>query len=349
VETAFQTGPDSAGSWRSRTIDLALARYVGDRLLWAALTILTIVVVNFLVVRLVPGDPIQAIVGDYPAPADYVARIRVELGLDRPLPLQLWYYFLGLAHGNLGFSFMNRLPVLDLLLERVPYTLLLMLPALALASAAGILLALLVASREDGITDTTVTAVSLFGYSMPVFWLGQLLILVFAINLGWLPVSGIRSLRGARTEFGQVFDVLAHMVLPVFSIMTYYMAVIARVARASVLQSLHEDFVLTARSKGLSERYILWRHILLSALIPIVTVIGYNFGSSLTGAILVEAVFGWPGLGSLFIDSITNRDYAVLQGIFLLSGTGVVLVNLMTDLLYTAIDPRIRHGTIVRR
>jgi ABC-type dipeptide/oligopeptide/nickel transport system permease component len=324
-------------------------RYVSGRLVWAAATVLAILIINFLVVRLVPGDPIQAILGEFPAPAEYIARMRVELGLDRPLSVQLWLYLSKLAHGDLGFSFANRLPVLDVLLERAQYTLILMVPALALATVAGILLAMLVAKREGGVTDSVVTGISLFGYSMPVFWLGQILILVFAIQLGWLPASGMRSLRGARTELGAALDLLAHLALPVVGIASYYMAVIARVARASVLQSLHEDFVLTAKSKGLSDRYILWRHILPSALIPIVTVIGYNFGTSLTGAILTEAVFAWPGLGSLFVLAITNRDYPVLQGIFLFAGTAVVLINLITDLLYSLIDPRIRHGGTVRR
>jgi peptide/nickel transport system permease protein len=164
---------------------------------------------------------------------------------------------------------------------------------------------------------------------------------LFAIDLAWLPAQGMMSLRGARTGLAAALDVIWHLVLPVFCITIYYLAVVARVARASVLQALHQDYVLTARSKGLSQRRVLWRHILPNALIPVVTVIGYNFGQSLTGAILTETVFAWPGLGSLFIGSIANRDYPVLQGIFLFAAATVVIANFVTDLLYMLLDPRV--------
>jgi peptide/nickel transport system permease protein len=197
--------------------------------------------------------------------------------------------------------------------------------------------------------DHGITALSLFGYSVPIFWLGQIFIVVFAIDLRLLPAQGITSLRAPSTGVGAVFDVLWHLVLPLFSVMIYYIAIVARVARASVLEALHQDFVLTARAKGLTSRYVLWRHVLPNALIPVITVIGYSFGSSLTGAILVETVFAWPGLGSLFVTAITNRDYPVLEGILLFAGVMVVGANLLTDLLYALIDPRIagsyhRHG-----
>ncbi|HLI12061.1 MAG TPA: ABC transporter permease [Alphaproteobacteria bacterium] len=321
-----------------------MGRYLLSRLAWAGPIILAILVINFLIIHLAPGDPIEALVGDFPAPPDYIASVRHQFGLDQPLATQLWLYLVNLAHGNLGFSFANRQPVLGLLLDRARFTLLLMLPALTLAAILGVVLALTAAPRAGSAYDGAITAVSLFGYSVPIFWLGQVLIVLFAIDLRWLPAQGMISLREQPTGMAAVLDVLWHLILPAFSVTIYYVAVVARVARASVLDVLHQDFILTAKSKGLPRRQVLWRHVLPNALIPVITVIGYNFGYSLTGAILVETVFAWPGLGNLFITSISNRDYPVLQGIFLLTALTVVLANLITDLLYGAVDPRVRAG-----
>ena len=317
-------------------------RYLLARLAWALPIVLAILIVNFLIIHLVPGDPIQALVGDFPAPPGYADQIRKEFGLDQPILAQLGIYLINLAEGNLGFSFANRQPVFDLILDRSRFTLLLMLPALTVAAVAGVALALAAAPRAGGFCDSGITALSLIGYSIPIFWLGQLLVIVFAIKLHWLPAQGMISLRESLTGWAAVVDVLWHLVLPAFSVMIYYVAVVARVARASAVEAMSRDFVLTARAKGLSSRYVLWRHVLPNALIPVVTVIGYNFGSSLTGAILVETVFAWPGLGSLFIASIGNRDYPVLQGIFLFTSSAVVGANVATDLLYAALDPRVR-------
>jgi ABC-type dipeptide/oligopeptide/nickel transport system permease component len=319
-----------------------MTRYILVRLAWAVVTVFSILVINFLVIHLVPGDPIQALVGDVPAPPEYVDSVRRDFGLDQPLEIQLLRYFANLAQGNLGFSFANRQPILELILDRARFTLLLMLPALTLAAILGICLGMFSAKRAGGIADALVSALSVLGYSVPIFWLGQLLILLFAIKLGVLPAQGMVSLRGSHAGIGYALDVGWHLILPTLCVTLYYLAVTARVARVNILQMLHQDFVLTALSKGLSERRVLWRHVLPNALIPVITVIGYNFGQSLTGAILIESVFAWPGLGSLFIASITNRDYPVLEGIFLLTAIAVVLANLITDLLYSVIDPRIR-------
>jgi ABC-type dipeptide/oligopeptide/nickel transport system permease component len=324
-----------------------MTRFVFSRLLWAAPNVIAILVICFLTIHVLPGDPVHVLVGDFPAPSEYIDQVRREFGLDKPLLTQLCLYISNLAHGNLGYSFANRQPVLSLLLARSQITLLLMLPALSVAALAGILCAVAAAPRAGSLYDGVITALSLFGYSVPIFWLGQILILVFAVDLRWLPAQGMISLRTPPKGIGVVWDVLWHLVLPAFSITIYFMAVVARVARASVLETLGNDFVLTARSKGLSARQVMWGHVLPNALIPVITVIGYSFGSSLTGAILVETVFGWPGLGNLLITSITNRDYPVLQGIFLFTALLVVVVNLITDFLYGAIDPRTR--TAVRQ
>ena len=322
-----------------------MLRYALSRLGLAVPVVLAIVVINFLIIHMVPGDPVQALIGDFPAPPDYVEQVRHEFGLDQPLAVQLVRYIENLAQGNLGFSFANRQPVLGLLLARAGTTLLLMIPALTAAALLGIVLALAAAPRAGSIYDSSITALSLFGYSVPVFWLGQVLVILFAIQLEWLPAQGMISLRNTPTGWAAVRDVLWHLVLPAFCITIFFVAVVARVARASVLRVLTEDFVVTATAKGLSRRYVLWRHVLPNAMIPVMTVIGYNFGHSLTGAILVETVFAWPGLGNLFVTSIGNRDYPVLQGILLASGVMVVLANLATDLLYGVLDPRVRIRT----
>jgi len=321
-----------------------MQRFLLARLGWAVPIILAILVINFLIVHIVPGDPIQALVGDFPTPPGYADQVRHEFGLDQPLSTQLGLYLLKLGEGNLGFSFVNRQAVLGLIVQRSQFTLLLMLPALAAAAALGVVLALAAAPRAGSLYDSGITALSLVGFSVPIFWLGQLLVIVFAIKLHWLPAQGMFSLRETLTGWPAVADVLWHLVLPMFSVTIYYVAIVARVARASVLDAMSQDFVLTAKAKGLSRRYVLWRHVLPNALIPIVTVIGYNFGYSLTGAILVETVFAWPGLGNLFITSIGNRDYPVLQGIFLVTAIAVVIANVVTDMLYAALDPRVRSA-----
>jgi peptide/nickel transport system permease protein len=211
-----------------------------------------------------------------------------------------------------------------------------------------VVLALAAAPRAGSLYDSGITALSLIGFSVPIFWLGQILVIVFAIKLRWLPAQGMVSLRESYVGWAAVGDVLWHLLLPAFSVTIYYVAIVARVARASVLDALAQDYVLTAKAKGLRRRQVLWRHVLPNALIPVATVIGYNFGYSLTGAILVETVFAWPGLGNLFITSIGNRDYPVLEGIFLLTAIAVVIANVATDLLYATLDPRVRVTGISR-
>lgn len=321
-----------------------MGRFVFSRFVWAAPTILLIVILSFLVVHVVPGDPVQALVGDYPAPPEYVVEIRTSFGLDQPLTTQLWLYVSNLAQGNLGFSFINRQSVLALIMSRAPLTLMLTIPALILAAIAGVVLALAAAPRAGSAFDNAITTSSLLGSSIPVFWLGQLLVIVFAINLGWLPAQGMISLRSPPAGFRAVTDILWHIVLPVACLTLFYATLFTRVARASVLEALAQDFVLTAKAKGMTRREILWKHVLPNSAIPIITVIGYNFGHCLTGAILTEAVFAWPGLGSAFIISIQNRDYPVAQGIFLFVALAVVLANVATDVLTALVDPRVRKS-----
>jgi peptide/nickel transport system permease protein len=321
-----------------------MTRYALNRIAWGIPIILGIVLANFVIVHLVPGDPVLALIGDFPAPPEYIEKVRRDFGLDQPLQTQLVLYIANLFQGDLGFSFTNRQQVLPLILTHARFTLLLMVPALILASVVGVILAMIAAPRVGGGTDSSITAFTLVGHSVPVFWLAQILIIAFAIELEWLPAQGMSDLREEHEGWAAVLDTLRHLVLPTATITLYYLAVVARVARVSVLNTMSQDFVLTAKAKGMSRRYVMWRHVLPNAIIPVVTVIGYNFGSSLTGAILVETVFAWPGIGSLFLSSIAARDYPVMQGIFFLAAITVVVANLVTDLLYALLDPRIRRG-----
>jgi peptide/nickel transport system permease protein len=321
-----------------------LGAYTLRRLLLAVPLLLGVVVVNFTLIQLAPGDPVTLLVGDFPAPPEYVDRVRQEFGLDRPLPERLVRYLGQLAQGNFGYSFANRQPVVDLIRGRLGATLQLTVTALVLASVAGVLVGLLAAHQRGRPLDAGSQAFSLAGYSIPEFWLGQILILVFAVALGWLPSQGNRSLRAPAEGWAAVADGVRYLILPALALSFRYLALIARITRASLLDVLGADFVLAARSRGASERVVLFGHALRNAAVPIVTVIGYNLGFILAGSALIETVFGWPGIGRLLFESISRRDYPVMTAILLLISTTVVVVNLLTDLLYVAIDPRVRYA-----
>ena len=318
-----------------------MLKLLASRVALAVPVILVIVVFNFVLTRMAPGDPITAIVGEYPVPPEYLSRLRTELGLDQPIWQQLLIYLGNVLQGNLGFSFANRQPVLPLILDKAGNTLALMIPGLILASALGILIGRLSLLLQGKFLDSTLTGISLFGYSVPVFWFGQILMIAFAVKLQWLPAQGMFSLQSTHAP---ALDFLAHWAMPGFVVTIFYAAIVARVAKASLKEAVTGDYILTAFAKGSSARRVFWRHVLPNGLIPIVSVIGYNFGLALTGAILVESVFAWPGLGNLFLASITSRDYPTLQGIFILAGTAVVVANIATDALYGVIDPRVRYG-----
>lgn len=320
-----------------------MARFIALRVALALPVIFAVLVVSFFLTHVVPGDPISALVGEYPAPAEYVAKMRSDFGLDEPITAQFALYLAHLSRGDLGFSFANQQPVLALVLQRAGNTLLLMLPALVLASVGGTLVGLLAATRRSRAADTLLTSMSMLGYSIPAFWLGQLLIIGFAVKLGWFPAQGMSNVRAVAEGWAAWRDLAWHWALPGFAATLFYSAVVARVARTSVLEALHQDFVTTAMAKGLSRSRVLLRHVLPNAMMPIASVVGYNFGHAITGTILIESVFAWPGLGGLFVSAIGQRDYPVLQGIFLAATVTVIVANLITDLLYAFIDPRVRH------
>lgn len=318
--------------------------YALRRILVAVPLLLCVAIANFTLIQLAPGDPITVLVGDYPVPDEYLEQVRRDFGLDLPVHQRLAAYLYEIGRGNLGFSFVNRQPVLTLIFERAGATLLLTLTALVFATVLGVALGIVAARLRGGTVDSTVQTVSLAGYSIPEFWLGQILILLFAVWLGWLPSQGMQSLRAPRDGWGMVVDVLAHLVLPALALSFRYLALISRMTRASLLEVLSSEYVLAARARGASERTVLLVHALRNAAAPVVTVIGYNLGFILAGAALIESVFGWPGIGRLLFTSIAARDYPVMTGILLLISATVVLANLLTDIVHAAIDPRVQKA-----
>ncbi len=306
-----------------------LRRYLAERLAAAVVTLLGVSFIVFLMVRVLPGDPARVIAGVL-ASEEEVGRLRSQLELDRPLPVQYGSFLLRLARGNLGVSARTSEPVTRELLGRLPRTVELAVVSSAIATAVGIAAGVAAAACPYSIFDYLLSVVTLSGVSMPVYWLGLVLIIVFAIDLNWLPAAGAEE--------------PASIVLPALTLGAFSMALIARMTRSSVLEVLGQDYVRTARAKGLAERAVLWRHALGNALVPIITAVGLQFGALLGGAVLTESVFGWPGLGLLLIDSIFARDYPVVQGIVLTFSALFTLTNLLVDLLYAYVDPRIHYG-----
>jgi len=320
-----------------------MPRYIARRLLAGVPLIVGVLAIAFGLIHLAPGDPIQALAGDG-GDAAYYAAMRARYGLDRPVPEQFGRYALAILRGDLGYSFSYGQPVSRVILDRLPATLLLTGTALVLATALGLGLGVLTALRPHGALDHTVAVVTLTAYAMPVFWLGQLLVLLFAVRLGLLPVQGMISVREGYTGGRHLLDVARHLALPALTLALPQVALNARLMRTSLREALAEEYIATARAKGLAERAVIWRHALRNALLPVVTALGGHLGVLLTGAALTETVFAWPGLGRLLLDAALKRDYPLLMAIFLLVSVVVVAANLLTDILYTALDPRVRLG-----
>jgi peptide/nickel transport system permease protein len=301
-----------------------------------------VVVVVFAITHLIPGDPVTALVGDYPAPPDYVAQLRHDLGLDQSLWVQFLDYARNLLHGNLGFSFAYNAPVTTVIGERIVPTLILAASAFALGTFGGVILGVLAALRHLRSTDHAVTVFALLGFSIPGFWLSQLLVLLFAVNLGWLPALGMHSLHTEPTAFGAALDVGRHLLLPVLALSSGHLALMTRLVRTSMIETLHQDYVRTARAKGLASRLVVFKHALRNALLPVIAAGGYSVGLLLSTSALVETVFGWPGMGRLLYDSLYRRDYPVLVGIFIVTSLAAILANFAADVLQARIDPRSR-------
>jgi ABC-type dipeptide/oligopeptide/nickel transport system permease component len=303
--------------------------YLLKRLLLFVPTLLGITLITFVLMQAVPGDPVQGMVGER-ASVETIARIRAEIGADRPVALQYLGYLRLLLQGELGRSLYTNRSVADDLLEKFPNTLALALAAILFASVFGIGLGVVSAYWRGTVWDRLAAVVSVGGISVPVFWLGLTLMLVFGLWLRWLPPSGTGS--------GDP----VYLILPAVTLGTFSLAYIARVTRSSLLESLSQPYVATARAKGLSERVVVLRHALRNSLIPVVTLIGLDLGSYLNGAVLTETVFGWDGLGRYALDGILKRDYPVIMGVVLVGATAFVVMNLLVDLSYRVLDPRVR-------
>ena len=316
--------------------------YLLQRLFYSVPLVLGAVTIVFVLVHLAPGNPVDYLVGDTGADKEMIARLTAELGLDQPLYIQLARYLGQVVRGNLGFSFASNAPVLDLILDRLPATLLLMASQLVFSVSLGIGLGVLSARRANGPLDNTITVFSLASFAIPVFWLGQLLILAFGYYLDWLPIQGMFDLRAGYSGFDLVLDVARHMILPVLTLTLYNLALVLRLTRGSLLEAVNQEYVKVARSKGLSENTVMIKHALPNALLPVVTVIGLEFRALIAGAVLTETVFAWPGLGRLTFDAINARDYPLLMGMFIFISLLVVAGNMVTDLLFALLDPRIR-------
>jgi len=318
------------------------AGYVLRRLLLAAPVVAAILVLNFLLLHLAPGDAAQVLAGEAgSASPEYMVQLRQRFGLDRPLATQLASYVWGVVNLDLGFSFRHNTTVLHLVLERLPATLVLMGTSLALAVAAGVVFGVTAARHVNRPADGAIAVLVLLSYATPTFWIGLMLIVLFSVKLGWLPTGGMMTIGAGLSGVGRVLDVAHHLILPAASLSLFYAAIYTRLMRASMLEVAGQDYVRTARAKGISERRVMYGHTLRNALLPLVTVVGVQVGSLLGGSVLVESVFGWPGLGRLAFEAVQQRDYNLLLGILLLSSLLVIAVNLVIDLLYAVLDPRI--------
>ena len=305
-------------------------------------TLLVIVVLNFFLLQLAPGDAADVLAGEAgSATPEYMAQLRQKFGLDQPVHVQLAKYVRNIASFDLGFSFRHNQTVAQLILARLGPTLLLMVSVLLVSVCVGVLMGALAARHLNRWQDSVISTIAVLTYATPVFWAGLMLIVLLSVKLGWFPTSGMESVAAFHTGWARVVDVAHHLVLPVVTLTLFYLALYTRLMRASVIEQSTMEYVTTARAKGLNERQVLWRHLLRNACLPVLTMAGVQAGALLGGAVVVETVFAWPGLGLLAYDSLFSRDLNLLLGIFFVSACLVVAVNLAVDMLYAVLDPRI--------
>lgn len=332
---------------------MKLLSFIATRLGKAFLVLLGVVVINFFLIRLAPGDPAQVLAGESGAgDPQFVENLRRQFGLDQPLLTQLGLYVKGAVQLDLGYSYRNHIPVLDLILERLPATLLLMAAAFVVSIVLGVALGALAArtryrNRQRWL-DSVVMSGAMLLYATPLFWLSLLSIIVFSVLLGWFPAFGMESVSAGHTGWARVADIGMHLVLPAGSLAAFFMAVYARLTRAAMLDVMGMDFVKTARAKGVGAGRVLRVHVLRNALMPVVSFAGVQLGQLAGGAILTETVFGWPGIGRLMFDALMQRDYQLLLGVFLVTSAMVVGFNFIADLIYRLLDPRIGAGAMTQ-
>ena len=319
-----------------------ILRYIIRRLFQAVAMVLAIIVLNFFLLNMAEGDAVDVLAGEAgSATPEYMAELRAKFGLDQPLPVQLLVYLKNIISLDLGYSFRHDMPVSVLIVDRFWPTLLLMVSTIILAVLFGILLGLLAAINLNTWKDAVISVFALITYATPLFWVGLMMIVVFSINLRWFPTSGMENIAAFYEGFDRFVDITHHLVLPTITLSLFYLALYTRLMRASMLEQYGQDYVVTARAKGLPERRITFGHVLRNALLPVVTMAGVQVGALIGGSVIVESVFAWPGLGMLAFESLFARDLNLLLGIFLISSVLVVVVNLIVDVIYCFLDPRI--------
>lgn len=322
-----------------------LLAYSVRRLTQAVPLVLVVLIINFFLIHAAPGDPVDMLLGGMDTDPEFQAKLRRELGLDQPLVVQLWTYVSNVARLDLGYSFRFRQDVGTLIMSRLPASLLLMGTSFVISVSFGILLGVLAAYRAGGLLERLLTGLTLSGYSMPVFWLGQLMLLVFAVGLGWFPIQGMFSLRiSTGAGFDRVLDVAHHLALPALTYSVYQLTLIYRLTRVKMRETLSREFVKSARARGLSELRVVFRHAFPNAMLPVVTVMGVHVGHMLAGSVLTETVFAWPGLGRLMYEAIGARDFPLLLGLFTCISVAVIVANVVTDIIYALIDPRVVYS-----
>jgi peptide/nickel transport system permease protein len=318
-------------------------RLLVRRVVQAIVLILLLIVINFFLIHLAPGDPVYYLAGQS-GDEQYFELIRAKFGLDQPLTTQLWVYLSSVLRGDLGYSLSYQQPVAAVIFSRVPATLLLVLSALLMASVGGVFLGVEAARRENSVYDRLFNTFALLGHSFPSFSIGHILLLFFALYLGLFPAQGFVSANQDLSGIAYFFDLLTHLALPALTLAIVQIAQIMRLTRSEMLSVLGENFIITARAKGISERKVLYGHALRNALLPVVTIVGSDIGMLLSGAVLTETVFAYPGLGRLMLEVLESRDYPVLMGLFLLISILVITVNFLTDIIYPLVDPRIKYS-----
>lgn len=318
-------------------------RFVQRRLVKALPLLVAVVAFNFCLLKLAPGDAAEVLAGESAAATpEYLAELRARFGLDQPVFVQFWNYAIRLVQLDLGYSFRHNQSVLSLILGRLGATMILMTGALALAVTIGTALGVIASRKVNSIRDTLISILAMLAFATPVFWLGLMMIVLFSVRLGWLPSNGMETIAAGYTGFGRLLDIGRHMLMPVATLALFYVALYTRVMRASMLEVFNQDYVTTARAKGLSERRIVMRHVVRNALLPVITLFGVQLGTMLGGSVLVETVFSWPGLGRLAFEAVAQRDINLLLGILLLCSFLVIVANILVDLAYARLDPRIR-------
>ncbi|MBN9074698.1 MAG: hypothetical protein BGN87_09060 [Rhizobiales bacterium 65-79] len=319
-----------------------MLRFVLFRLLHAIPLLIAVILVILLMLQFIPGDPVQAMVGDFPVSPEFRAAITQQYHLDDPFPVRVYSYFVNLLHGDFGYSYQFQRPVWDLIAESAPRTILLTLVGFLIAVPFGVLVGTVSGTTRSSRVDHFWTSTALVAYAIPTFWLGQLLVLVLAVHLGWFPTQGMGPLVSRAHGLSWFLERAHYIALPALAFAVHEGTRFARIMRASVADTLGQGYIVTARAKGLSRGAIIRGHVLRNSSLPLVTVAGYAFGAALGGAVLLETVFTWPGLGLLLVQAVRMRDNMTVVGIVIFAAIAVVVINLLVDLLYAALDPRIR-------